>query len=368
MRFFGSGAFLESDTLEQTAADLRRWTVEQALPLWAAAGFDEANDRFEECLSLTGNRTADVPIRLIVQARQIYSYALAARRNWYPEALSLVERAYRSMVRDFYRPDGRDGWVFSVRRDGSIADGRRDLYSHAFALLAISSYVQATGKREALALVDETLAFIDTRLHAAKSGGYVEELPTTSDRRRQNPHMHLFECMLSLWTNTGEARYLARAGEIFGLFSSRFFRAESGTLGEYFDDVLRPASGAAGDIVEPGHHCEWVWLLRWFERESRRSVQPYADALFPHAENHGYDSAGLMIDEITIAGAHLTPSHRVWPMTEAIKANIAEARLGRAGAAAKAASLGQLLMERFLKPACAGGWIDRLDAEGAPST
>ncbi|SJZ42176.1 mannose-6-phosphate isomerase [Enhydrobacter aerosaccus] len=353
--------------LEESSAVLRAWAVDQALPLWATAGFDPKTGRFREALDLDGVPLLDVPTRLIVQSRQIFSYALAAERKWFSGAVEIVERAYEALVRDYYRPDGKAGWVYSVHADGRIGDARRDLYSHAFALLAISSYIRATGRREALALADETLAFIDRDMHAPNSGGYIEALPQAEGPRRQNPHMHLFEAFLSLWSVTREGRFLARAGEMFALFSSRFFRASSGTLGEYFDNALHPAAGAAGDIVEPGHHSEWVWLLRWFEHETGRFVQPYIDRLYAHAARHGYDSAGLMVDEVLIDGTHRLPSHRTWPMTEAIKANVAEARAGRVAAADKAGELATLLFERFFKPAHPGGWMDRLDANGGPA-
>lgn len=353
--------------LKESATLLRDWAVCQALPLWATAGFDAATGRFRETLTLGGEPVLDGPTRLIVQARQIFSYALAARRDWYPGAAAVVDNAYAAMVRDYHRPDGQAGWVYSVYGDGRIGDPRRDLYSHAFALLAISSYIRATGRREAVALADQTLAFIDRDMHASSSGGYVEALPASGTPRRQNPHMHLFEAMLSLWATTREARYLARAGEIFGLFTSRFFRSTPGILGEYFDETLQPAAGEAGTIVEPGHHSEWVWLLRWFERETGRVVQPYVDALYAHAARHGYDTAGLMVDEVLVDGRHRLPSHRTWPMTEALKANVAEAAAGRPGAMAKAAEVATLLHRHFLTPGHPGGWMDRLDAKNAPA-
>ena len=260
--------------LQENAAVLRDWATRQALPLWATVGFDGATGRFRETLTHEGKPVPDAPTRLIVQARQIFSYALAARRDWYRDANWIVDGAYHAMVRDYYRPDGQPGWVYSIYGDGRIGDERRDLYSHAFALLAVASYVGATGRREALSLADETLAFLDRDMHAPTSGGYLEALPRSNAPRRQNPHMHLFEALLSLWAHSRENRYLARAGEMFGLFTSRFFRSEAGTLGEYFDEKLQPAPGEKGTIVEPGHHSEWVWLLRWFERETGRSVQP----------------------------------------------------------------------------------------------
>ena len=56
------------------------------------------------------------------------------------------------------------------------------------------------------------------------------------------------------------------------------------------------------------------------------------------------------------------------PVTEAIRTNVREASLGRAGAAAKAARLVDALFDRFLTKSPPGGWIDRLDARGEPAT
>ncbi len=351
--------------LKPEAAALLGWATDEALPLWATAGFDGEHGRFEERLTLDADRLPGVPIRLLSQARQIYAYALAARRGWYRDAAALVERAYASMVRDFYGRDGRDGWVFSIRRDGAVADPRRDFYAHTFVLLAIASYVRATGKRQALVLADETLAFVDRHLRAANGEGFVEGLPLSDGLRRQNPHMHMFEGLLSLWECSGDARYLARAGELFDLFAARFFRADPGILGEYFTATLQPAEGIAGGIVEPGHHYEWVWLLRRFGQISGRSVWPYVDALYDFADRYGFDGAGLIVDELLVDGSHHAPSRRIWPIAEAVKANLVEARLGRPRSEGKAASLAILLRDHFLTSDPPGGWHDRLDRNGA---
>ena len=170
--------------LKPAAAALLGWATDAAFPLWATTGFDFDHGRFEERLTLRAERLPGAPIRLLSQARQIYAYALAARRGWYPGAATLVEQAFASMVRDYRGRDGRGGWIFSIARDGAVSDPRRDFYAHTFVLLAIASYVQATGKRQALALADETLAFIDRDLRAPDGDGFVEVLPA---RRRSSP-------------------------------------------------------------------------------------------------------------------------------------------------------------------------------------
>jgi mannose-6-phosphate isomerase len=346
-----------------SGADFRDWACAAAFPLWATRGFDPRAGRFEERLSLSAERCLHVPIRLISQARQIHSYALAARRSWYAGGLVLVEHAYGSMVRDFHRADGKEGWIFSINADGTPADTRRDLYSHAFALLAIASYVEATGKEEALALADETLAFLERQMASAE-GGFVEQLPAANHARRQNPHMHLLEALLALWERSGEHRYLDRVHTLFDLFASRFFREDCGALGEYYTAALAPAEGVRGQLVEPGHHYEWIWLLRRFEVAAGLALDRYIDALYTHADCHGFDEDGMIVDEVLAEGGHHRRSRRIWPITEAIKANLLEATRGRADCIAKAARLTGLLREKFLLNDPPGGWVDRLDAKG----
>ena len=333
--------------------DLRQWMVEQALPLWADRGFDREHGRFAESLTLAGELIPGAPHRLTVQARQIHSYALAQRRGWYRDE-AMIEQAYRSMIRDYRRPHG---WIFTIHRDGTPWDSRRDLYAQAFVLLAVGSYAGLTGERAPLALADEMLAMFD-RDFRMPSGGYRDSLPAVDAVRRQNPHMHLFEAFLNLWMNTREPRYLERAGEMFDLFTRHFFQPE-GVLLEYFDEALAPGPNR---IVEPGHHCEWVWLLRWYEREAGVSVKRYVEPLLAHAEHYGQDAAGLLVDELWADGTVRTASRRLWPMTEAIKAFQAEGRVD------KAQSLAGLLHKHFLSGAMPGGWMDRLDPRGKPAT
>ncbi len=51
-----------------------------------------------------------------------------------------------------------------------------------------------------------------------------------------------------------------------------------------------------------------IWLLRWFQQETGREVQPYVDALYDHAMKFGYDRSGLLVDEILV-GRTPTPSY-----------------------------------------------------------
>ena len=120
------------------------------------------------------------------------------------------------------------------------------------------------------------------------------------------------------------------------------------------------------DVVEPGHHFEWVWLLREYEQLSGRSVGRSSDGLYGVAREHGIASEGLLYDEIATDFSVRKRSHRVWPHTEAIKAAVARHADGDEHALGFGESMAGALLDRFLDRPFAGGWIDHIGDTHAP--
>jgi mannose-6-phosphate isomerase len=341
------------------------WMKNDALPFWATVGADHQRGGFHERLDLEGHPILDVPKRLMVQGRQIYVYCHAALLAWYGGPRSLVERCVEYIVSSFYRRDGRHGWIHSLAPDGSIASATRDTYAHAFVLLGLAWYYRLTGDSQVLTIVDETLTFLDEVIASAR-GGYLDAMPRSDEVRRQNPHMHLFESLIALHQATNQTKYLTRAVEIFDLFSAKFFNATHGSLCEYLTEDLNPLNDARGSITEPGHHYEWIWLLRNFQRASGREVKSYCKSLYDHADKYGWDEEGFVVDEVAAAGSILKRSRRLWPHTEALKANIVEGEIGRMNCDEKAARSVLRLTNVFLGRPFPSGWIDHVDQFGRP--
>jgi mannose/cellobiose epimerase-like protein (N-acyl-D-glucosamine 2-epimerase family) len=223
-----------------------------------------------------------------------------------------------------------------------------------------------SGNRDALQLGEQTLAFLDAHLEDRRLTGFLETA-AGEGLRRSNPHMHLLEAFLAWHTATGERAHLRRAARIIDLFRSHFFDAESWTLGEYFDDQWRPASGEQGAWTEPGHHFEWASLLVEFaDRSGQDDLTAYARKLYASAIANGLNRAtGLAYGAVSRQGLPLDRVSRSWPQSEAIKAAIAldgagggpdlkpeiEARVGR-------------LFRWHIDPAPLGLWIDQIDECG----
>lgn len=344
---------------------LALWLRSDILPFWATVGVDEGTGGFYERVTLEGRPILDVPVRLLTQARQIYVFAEAHERGWLPGADRLVLRGADHMLGCYLSPDGVHGYASSLDSEGRLVDATRDFYAHAFVLFALAAAYRVAPEPRFRQAASDVLHLLDSAF-AAPSGGLVEAVPANGAWRRQNPHMHLFEAYLAWFEASGEPAFLARAGEVFGLFTTRFFSARERMLREYFTEDWQPAPDLTGRIWEPGHHCEWVWLLRRFQAMSGRSVADPAAVLLERAMTDGLDQRGCLLDEVLDDGTPHLRSTRCWPLTEAIKAASAEHEAGRPGMPALADRLGAALIEHAVPGVFRGGWIDQRHADGTP--
>lgn len=342
------------------------WTASQALPLWSTMGWWDSQRCFFEALNLDGTPDRTAPLRLRAQARQIYVYAHAHILGLGPDGLDLARIALMSLRERGWAPDGKPGWVHVLAPDGSVANPLRDCYDHAFILHALAWFHRATGETFALDWADETLAYMDGAF-AAPSGGWAED-DAGSLPRRQNPHMHSFEAMLALYEASGRVDYLARAAELFELFRTRFYQDEPGLLREFFDPHWNRLAGDESDKLEPGHHMEWVWLLRRYEKACGRPVGELCAKLLANGRRLGLDGAsGFLRDQVWPDGKPIEASRRLWVQTEYIKALIVEHRAhGDPALAEEAQGVINRMLKTYLSDVPSGGWRDIFGGDGRP--
>jgi mannose-6-phosphate isomerase len=312
-----------NDDLRAGVADLGTWLRVAAWPTWLAHGIDRARGGFFEALSLDSKTCAADFRRLRVVARQIYVFS-EAHRAGLPGAAEAVQIGLRFLEHHAVHPEGGYAWRFDL--DHRAIDPTRDLYDHAFVLLALSS---ATAVEPAEKLRPEALHLLDwiEREFPHPEGGYMESLPHSTPRR-QNPHMHLLEALLAAYEAFGDARFIDRAHRLVDVFATRLFDAQSHALPEYFDEALQPVRKDGIFLVEPGHHCEWVWLLHRYQALSapRPDLQDVSRSLMAFVDRFGIDPVhGGLVDVLSSRGDVLGPAARLWPQTERLKAEFLRA-------------------------------------------
>lgn len=346
------------------------WCKNQALPLWIDRGISE-DGGFWERLDHDGKPVRNLNQRVYVQCRQCLVLSEAAARNWHPSAKSLAIKSLKRIVSQlgfstFGHPEFT-GVPYSWSPDGTVQDGRSDLYTYGFVLLALAQYAKLVDNEKGIACAEEVMCFLDLNM-ASNHDGWIESIPEILPRR-QNPHMHLFEAMLAMYDCTGLDCFRYYAEGLISLFQRRFLPPKKPyRLLEFFNSDWS-VDDQTGHLVEPGHMFEWVWLLNWYERVSGWKPAVDVDELFSDATKIGLtEDRSTVINTVDIHGKLVDGGSRYWPQTEAIKAALVLAERGNDMSLAIANSLVNNLLDKFLGAYAPirGGWVDGFDRDGKP--
>jgi mannose/cellobiose epimerase-like protein (N-acyl-D-glucosamine 2-epimerase family) len=358
--------------MKPAEVELRGWILDRLCREWlerlplAKAGYAEAIDS-------TGRPIPQPARTMLVQARLAYVFTHAGCLGR-PDCAAAGKHAVRRMAEIFWRA-GAQGWARGVEESGGRLDETIDTYDQAFGLLALAWDYRVTGDPESKRLAELTLEGLERFARDPVYGGYLEQRggaaetdsATFPKHRRQNPHMHLLEAFLAWQAADSDRVWRRLADDMVALLRRRFLDPVTGGLGEFFDQAWRPADGAAGLLREPGHHFEWVWLLRRYaEAGGDSSVFDLARTLYRLAGRHGVDADGLAFDGIDAQGTVVSDTKLLWPQTEMIKAHLAMYEWTSEAQALAAARAGlAAILDRYMQP---GGtlWYTQLDRAGRP--
>jgi mannose-6-phosphate isomerase len=310
-----------------------------------------------------------------VQTRQVYVFSSAAFEGGPEWAVARARDGVEFLLAHF-RDEARGGFFLTTDLAGVPLDRTKDTYAHAFVLFALAHYLKAAEDLSAGDLARDTFELLESHVVDAhggfRSSASEEWLPLqepgagAEEVLQQNPTMHMFEALLALYSSTGEGLYWAAASRIYELLRERLVDAAGGFVRESFAPGWERLAGDAGDVLEPGHHFEWAWLLHEYARlgGDPRSIE-LADRLYDFARAHGVDSEhGGVYDRIAPDGRVLADSKRLWPQTEYVRALALRTARGDAQAREDLAPALDLLFSRYRDPASAG-WRERAARDGA---
>ncbi len=333
------------------------WVTDKALPFWASTAIDNQGGFYED-LDLSGQARTHVVRRFRVQARQLYVYALATQLGWI-DGREILRTGFDFMMDKGFEVDNQLGFIHLLNADYSVNDPKRDLYDHAFYLLAAAWVHRVINHPKSISSQKAILSFLESDLRS-ETGGWKEGSPSQLPRR-QNPHMHMFETCLNWMAISDDEHWRTLADEILDLFKTRFFDPKTHSIIEFFEADWTPLKGRQGKSREPGHAAEWIWLLRWYQRQTGVDTSQYSNALY-NKLNMRTDI--FLNDEENSDDKVLRNTKRLWCQTELIKAHLAQAESGISGAAEMASSLMYGFRQTYLNEN--GTWIDQLDHQGRP--
>ena len=343
------------DEVRAAAARLKRWLLDDALPIWWARGADQAGGGYFDRLGQDGAPDLG-PKRVRVQARQAHVYALAPGLGWTGPAKTASRHGLAALMA--MRCD--DGLYRPTPDAAQPLDGMGLVYDQAFVLLALASDRAAFGnhrqERPALALAERLQRF------AQPLGGFAEA-PGLAEPLFANPNMHLFESFQAWMRVSDDPRWRELAAGEARLALARLIDPARGVMDEQFGPDWAPATSPDDRVVWPGHLYEWAFLLLdWPDADA--AARAAALRLIEVSERTGVDARGVTMFALDAALSPIDRGARLWSQTERLRACARAAALTGEPALWNATAQACGALRRFLDVPAPGLWRDRMEADG----
>ena len=183
--------------------------------------------------------------------------------------------------------------------------------------------------------------------------------------------MHLFEACLFAYEVFEDDGFLEMSENLVDLFRNYFFQKDQLLLSEYYDSDLVPQAQDGHIVTEPGHYCEWIWLLKKFAalKGEAHCYNAICMPLLEWANAYGWDTEyGGIYDELNANNEVITDTKRLWPFSEALKANalMLDSGVDKEGIKAYIAHMVQVFNDHYMDER--GFWTEWLSRDLQPQT
>lgn len=204
----------------------------------------------------------------ILNSRITWFFANAYTILGETELLTYARHGYEFLKN--YCMDKEKGGVFwSVTYDGKPEDTTKHTYNQAFSIYALSSYYEASGDEEALALAKQLMEIIEER--CTNENGYMEAFdrefkPVENDKlsengviaeKTMNTLLHVFEAYTELYRVSKDARAKERLEWMMDLMAERIYNPALHRQEVFFDNDYHSLI----DLHSYGHDIETAWLI-----------------------------------------------------------------------------------------------------------
>lgn len=350
----------ENGDLTEANRELARKTLWRSFETWSKIAWDAEGGGFVESISLSGHANPEIARRVRVQARQIFSFSEAVRLGWSgSEQAERLARQGLDYLDTVCRSDD-GGWQHTLASDKQPANGTRDLYDHAFIMLAGAAFYRAFGDHKGLAIATEAHDYVTSELITAGQDGFVDAKPCPG-YRRSNPHMHLLEAYLELYQATQNPAWKDAATGIVSLFERLLFDPDRDLLPEYFSIEWDCLDDDKGRIFEPGHHYEWAVLLARYDAICARDTGSWRRRLIATADRSATSQMhGFASNSVDINGRTVDPNCRLWPQLEKFRAELLHPGSTPPGTVNRTFAN---VFETFISPMPDGLFIDEIDPD-----
>lgn len=247
--------------------DIKNHLYSVIIPFWEGLK-DEEFGGYYGLLDFDLNLDKKAVKGCILNNRILWFFSNGVTRLGDQSLLPYADHAYEFMKK--YCFDRENGGVYwSLNYDGTVCDSTKHTYNQAFAVYALSSYYEASGKEEARELAFELFDLIEGTCR--DEGGYLEAFtvdfkPESNEKlsengviatRTMNTLLHVFEAYTELYRVTKDERVAKKLKEMLDRFYEDVYHQERHRLEVFFDDSYNSLI----DLHSYGHDIEAAWLI-----------------------------------------------------------------------------------------------------------
>lgn len=315
----------------QMVHDIRNELETNILPFWKSKVLDDVNGGFTGEIRSDGQSVPNADKGLILNARNLWSYASCCRFLKDSSLKPLADRAYQYIEAHFLDKDyGGAYWMLDAK--GKPIDTSKKCYGQAFLIYGWVEYYRISRNTDALQHAMELYRLLESKVKDPVYRGYTEAFDRDwsvndglrlsdkdmNEKKSMNNHLHVLEAYTQLFLETRDPDVGRSIADLLAVFKDHIIDRERGHLRLFFtDDWL-----CKSELDSYGHDIEATWLQceaaealgdpEWIN-EMRQIALQMADVCL----REGVDSDGAIFHEGWKCHIHDRDKHW-WPQAEAV--------------------------------------------------
>jgi mannobiose 2-epimerase len=250
---------------EAAMAELRRIS-----DWWLERSPDREHGGFLGEIDYSGRPVPGADKGIILNSRILWFFSAAARQLNDDQCHAAARRACDYLLRYFDDP-AHGGAVWQLSADGSLRDGKKQIYAQCFCIYAFCAWFDASGDRAALEKAMDYVALIERHARDDYGAGYLEAFtrewqPLDATllgpdglgvKKTMNTHLHLLEAYTAVYRSAPTGASALRLRNAIDLMRTRILDRDTGHLQLYFDRDWQ----SLDPVISFGHDIEASWLL-----------------------------------------------------------------------------------------------------------
>jgi N-acyl-D-glucosamine 2-epimerase len=363
--------------LSNLKSQVRENLVENILPFWSQKMTDYRNGGFYGRIDGFDKLYPDADRGGILNARILWTFSAAFRVLKDSSYLKIATHALDYILDKFI--DKKYGGAFlSVTASGKPSDVRKQTYTQAFFIYALSEYYLATRDPDALDEAKKIFQCVEKYCSDPVNNGYFEVYSRDwkktddlligekdkNDQKTMNTHLHLLEAYTNLYRAWPDKTVASRLKNLIELFTMKIIDPKTGHLVVFMNEKWESTS----TLNSYGHDIEASWLLEESTRVLgdaglKAEVSRLAIRIV-HAAEEGLQPDGSLIYEKDIATGHANTNRDWWPQAETVVAFVNVYKLtGDQGYLMKAVKCWEYI-DKNLVDHINGEWFNSISGNG----